>query len=126
VKVSTAQLLAKAERALQAAQTLADAGNTEFATGRAYYAMFHAATALLHEAGLRFSKHGGVHSAVAEHFVKTGRLDARFHRWLIAAFNERIAGDYGVAPPPSVDESRESIRRAAEFLVQARQMLEAR
>jgi uncharacterized protein (UPF0332 family) len=64
VKDSSRLLLGKAQRAIQAARTLLDAGDLpEFATGRAYYAMFYVAEALLEEKDLRFSKHGGVHGA---------------------------------------------------------------
>jgi len=70
MKTSTEQLLQKAERAITAAETLLHSGDTEFAIGRAYYAMFYIAKALLNEKNLQFSKHGGVHGAFGEHFVK--------------------------------------------------------
>lgn len=48
MKENARLLLEKAQRAIQAAQTLLDAGNLpDFATGRAYYAMFYVAEALL-------------------------------------------------------------------------------
>ncbi len=50
------RLLEKASRAVAAAEKLLDAGDTEFAVGRAYYAMFYVATALLDERGLQFRK----------------------------------------------------------------------
>ncbi len=62
MKLVTKKLLDKAARALLAARTLLGAGDTEFAAGRAYYAMFYAAQALLNEKGLSFRKHGGVHA----------------------------------------------------------------
>jgi uncharacterized protein (UPF0332 family) len=70
--------------------------DVEFAVGRAYYAMFYATEAMLGEKGLKFRKHGGVHGAFGEHFVKTGILDKKFHKWLIDAFNKRITSDYGM------------------------------
>ena len=45
----TRKLLEKAKRALRAAETLQNAGDAEFAAGRAYYAMLHTAQALLRE-----------------------------------------------------------------------------
>jgi len=47
VKPEARILLDKAARAIQAAQTLANQGDLDFAAGRAYYAMFYAAQALL-------------------------------------------------------------------------------
>jgi uncharacterized protein (UPF0332 family) len=71
MKEDTGQLLDKARRAIDAAQTLLDAGPfPDFATGRSYYTMFYVAEALLGENDLRFSKHGGVHGAVGEHYIK--------------------------------------------------------
>lgn len=80
MKDTTRPLLEKAARSIKAAERLLECGDTEFAAGRAYYAMFYVAEALLSERGLRFSKHAGVHSAYGEHFAKTGALDPTYHR----------------------------------------------
>jgi len=119
-----AKLLAKSERALRAGETLLQAGDAEAAVGRAYYAMFYAAEALLNEKGLRFRKHAGVHSAFAEHFVKTGLLDGRYHRWLLAAFNKRITGDYGIEIELTSEDSSLLIGQASEFVGAAKEFLE--
>ncbi|HXG33903.1 MAG TPA: HEPN domain-containing protein [Bryobacteraceae bacterium] len=66
------KLLEKARRALRAAECLKKDGNEEFAAGRAYYAMFHAAQALLREKNLQYRKHASVHAAFGEHFAKPG------------------------------------------------------
>ena len=49
MKAGTRQLLEKAERAIQAAGVLLAESGAEFSAGRAYYAMFYTAEALLHE-----------------------------------------------------------------------------
>lgn len=90
------KLLEKASRAIRAAETLSREGESDFAVGRAYYAMFYTASALLAARGRRFRKHSGVHAAFGAEFAKTAELDPKFHRWLIDAFDRRIAGDYGV------------------------------
>lgn len=54
---ASAGFLAKATRALDAAATLLREGHAEFASGRAYYAMFYVAEAMLAEAGESFRKH---------------------------------------------------------------------
>jgi len=96
VKGVTKQFLEKAEEAIVVAQQLLADGHAEFSAGRAYYAMFYVAEALLNERGLRFRKHGGVHGAFGEHFAKTGLFDPKYHQWLLAAFEERITADYEV------------------------------
>ena len=125
MKNETLLLLGKAERAILAARHLEQNGDIEFAIGRAYYAMFFTAEALLNEKDLRFSKHGGVHGAFGEHYVKTGLMDAKYHRWLLSAFNRRIVGDYGAEAEFLIEEAQEVIIQAIEFLEAARSNLTA-
>ena len=117
-------LLEKAQRAIQAAQALLDAGNfPDFATGRAYYAMFYIAEALLEEKELRFSKHGGVHGAFGEHYIKTGLFDPKFHRWLLNAYDQRIEGDYGAEIIAVTGDAEKLIAQAEEFLTAAKKYM---
>ena len=91
--------------------------------GRAYYALFYVAEALLNEEGQRFRKHGGVHAAFGRDFVKTGLFDAKYHRWLLAAFDDRITGDYGADANFTSDYVQQAIEQAREFLQEARRYL---
>ena len=116
MKEATPGFLEKAERAIRVAKRLLEDGDVDFAAGRAYYAMFYAAQALLHEKGLRFRKHAGVHGAFGEHFAKTGVLDSKFHRWLLDAFDERLSGDYGSEIVVSSEDVASIIAQAEEFL----------
>lgn len=109
---------------MQAAEHLAEDGDAEFAVGRAYYAMFYAVQALLNEKTLKFRKHSGVHNAFAEYFVKPGLIDKRYHRWLVAAFNKRITGDYGIESDLIAEDASLLIGQAREFLGAAKQCLE--
>jgi uncharacterized protein (UPF0332 family) len=67
LKEPSRKLVDKAARAIHAAEVLLAASEVDFAAGRAYYAMFYAAEALLYERGLRSRKHSGVHSLFGEH-----------------------------------------------------------
>jgi uncharacterized protein (UPF0332 family) len=125
MKDNTLLLLEKARRAIDAAHVLLVSGNfPDFATGRAYYAMFYTAEALLEEKGLRFSKHGGVHGAFGEHYVKTGLFEPKFHRWLLNAFDQRIEGDYGTGIISVAEDAEKLIAQADEFLESAKNFLE--
>jgi uncharacterized protein (UPF0332 family) len=125
MKENSRLLLDKATRAIQAAQTLLDAGNLiEFSTGRAYYAMFYVAEALLEEKGLHYSKHGGVHGAFGEYFVKTGFFDQKYHRWLLNAFDQRIEADYGIEIIAETEDADVLIAQAKEFLEVAEEYLQ--
>ena len=124
MKEEVRKLFNKAKRALRAAETLLQAGDGESATGRAYYAMFHTAQALLRERDLRFRKHGSVHAAYGKHFAKTGVLDPKFHRWLLAAFNKRIKSDYDIDSVIDKEAARQTIKQAREFMEVAEAYLE--
>jgi uncharacterized protein (UPF0332 family) len=124
VKDATQKLLAKAARALEVAKRLTANEDAEFVVGRAYYAMFYVAEALLNEKGQRFRKHRGVHGAFAEHFIKTGLLDRRYHRWLLEAFSKRITGDYGIESDLTGEDATLLMEQAREFLEGARHFLE--
>jgi uncharacterized protein (UPF0332 family) len=119
------KLLAKAERALRAAEILLQSGDAESTTGRAYYAMFHSVQALLRERNLRYRKHAGVHTGFAEHFVKVGRLDPKYHRWLIDAFDARLGADYDAGFTLDTQSARVWVERAREFVAEVRRHLVA-
>ena len=80
--------------------------------------------ALLNEKDMRFSKHGGVHSAFGEYYVKTGLFAPEYHRWLLTAFNRRIVSDYGIDEIFTPEEASEAISQAMHFLEAARDFLE--
>lgn len=124
MKEHTRKLLDKAIDAIEAAGILVDHEKSNVAAGRAYYAMFYIAEALLNEKGLKFSKHSGVHAAFGEQFAKTKEMDAKFHRWLIDAFDKRLAGDYGVETDIESDIAAHMINQAQEFLEAALRYLE--
>jgi len=123
MKEATAKFMEKAARSLVAAERLTNTGDAEFAVGRAYYAMFYVAVALLNEKGLRFRKHGGVHGAFGEHFAKTGLLDPKYHRWILEAFSKRVTGDYGVDAELSSDDAMIVIDQAQDLLQAAKEIL---
>ena len=123
MKQETVALLAKAERAIHNAEnTMAD-GDFDFAVSRVYYAMFYTASALLGEKDMYFSKHGGVHGAFGQHFVKTGEFEPKYQRWLVTTFSQRIIGDYGPTSDFILQDVQEIIGQASEFLTAAQNYL---
>lgn len=123
MKDEAAKFLEKADRTLRAAETLQREGDYESAVGRCYYAMLHAAQALLRERDLRYRKHAGVHAAFGEHFAKTGLLDAKYHRWLLDAFDDRLRGDYDIDASFDEESVTKRIEHAREFLAAVRRHL---
>ena len=56
--------------------------------------MFYIAEAFLVGENLSFSKHSAVISKFGELFARTGKIDPKFHRYLIDAEQIRLKGDY--------------------------------
>ncbi|MBI5670448.1 MAG: HEPN domain-containing protein [Chloroflexi bacterium] len=93
------------------------------AVSRAYYTMFYVAEALLAGEGLSFSKHAGVIAAFGQHFAKTGRVPAEFHRYLIEGQDKRNTGDYDIGINLSAEQAAQQIVHAEAFLELARKLL---
>src|SRR3990172_1421493 len=123
MKETTRQLLTRAADAIEAADILLTNDKADFAAGRAYYAMFYTAEALLNEKGFKFGKHGNVIAAYGQHFSKTKELDPKFHRWLITSFDQRQIGDYSYDPDVEKNAVVQMIFQAQEFLTAAKKYL---
>lgn len=120
----TRQLLDKAIDTIEGAELLLEHGKTDIAAGRAYYALFYIAEALLNERGLQFSTHGDVIGAYGKEFSKTKLLDRKFHRWLIEGQDTRLLGDYHVNTQIEMGIVADMINQAREFLEAAQKYLE--
>ena len=123
MKEYSRKLLNKAIDAIEAAEILVDNEKPDIAAGRAYYAMFYVAEALLNERGLRFNKHSAVHAAFGEHFARTKEMNVKFHRWLLNSFDKRLIGDYGVDTNIEMEVAVNVIHQAREFLEAAQEYL---
>ncbi|MBI5244846.1 MAG: HEPN domain-containing protein [Elusimicrobia bacterium] len=117
-------LFEKAESSLSAARLLVGEGYPGFAASRAYYAMFYVAEALLASLEQSYSTHGGVVGAFGREFAKIGKLDAKFHRWLIDGQDIRNVGDYGVGAAVSKEQAVGLIAQAQEFIEAGRNYLQ--
>ncbi|MGD2181973.1 HEPN domain-containing protein [Lusitaniella coriacea] len=109
-------LLLKARESLSAARLLLDNGYPDYATSRAYYAMFYVAEAFLEGQGMSFSSHSAVISAFGREFARTGRVPVEFHRFLIDAQDLRNAGDYGQFNAVSTEQATQQLTYAEQFL----------
>jgi len=118
------KLLDKALDSIEAAEGLTNMGKAEFGAGRAYYAMFYIAEALLfNQFGLKLNQHGQVIAAYGKHFAKTKELDPKYHRWLRDGFEKRISADYRVDTEIEEDVAADMINQAREFLEAAQEYL---
>jgi uncharacterized protein (UPF0332 family) len=124
---ATNEILANLERAtstLQAAKVLLAAGFSNDAASRAYYAAFHAATALLLAEGLSFSSHTGVLRAISLNFVKSGKLAPEYGRNLNWLAELRQVADYGEIRNVSTTDAEKAVVAAEQFFQQVQQLLD--
>ena len=71
-------MIEKSERALRAAKEHLEKEDWDFASSKAYYAVFHVMQAALLTKEKTYSKLAGVISGFSEHFIKTGAFPTKF------------------------------------------------
>ena len=102
----------KAVRALASAERQLSDGDYDFASSRAYYAVFYVLEGALLTKSLSFSKHSGVISAFNLHFVKSGIFPKEFSGLIARLFRERQMADYVFELRISESEAQEDIEAA--------------
>lgn len=107
--------LNSAKERLHSADVLFNDGSYKDSISRSYYAMFTAVRALLAMEGQDFSKHSGVISYFQREYIKTGRLDKKYSRYISKAFQIRNNTDYADFFIASQSDAREQLNRAHEF-----------
>lgn len=110
------------EALLQESQCLLSGRFFRGTVGRAYYAMFHAATAVLLSRGIERSSHGGIISAFGRLIAKPGLVDPKSHRYLVEAFTLRNDCDYLAPFEAEESQARATLDRAREFVDICRQL----
>lgn len=113
--------LDQADHDLRVAMASGDAGEYKWATIQAYYAMFHAARALLYAEGYREKSHYCLSIALLELYVDTGRLSLSLVKDLDRAMLLRESADY--KGDFSADGAHEVIRNAAGFIAAVKQLV---
>lgn len=117
-------LLLKAGRSFDAAESLLHDGYADFAASRAYYGCFYVAEALLLSEGQSYSRHSQVVAQYGRRFAKTGQMDQGYHRLLIESFELRQTADYSASPEAVGPEDAEhTISEGRRFLAAAREYL---
>lgn len=105
-----------ARERLHSAKILLEDGSYKDSIGRSYYAMFTSVRALLAVDGQDFSKHAGVIAYFQKEYIKTGRFDRKFSKYISQAFQIRNNTDYADFFLVSGKDALEQYRRAEEFL----------
>ena len=106
----------RALRARQSAQLLLDAGDHDGAASRAYYAAFHALSALLATEGRTFTRHTHLEAAVHRDLVREGRVDASIGKAFSTLREYRARGDYGGQQHINEPAAQLAVRCAAQIV----------
>lgn len=121
-KDNAATELVRAHECLREARLLLQDGLPYGATSRAYYAIFHAARALLFWAGLETRSHRGLVRLIGAHFVKPGLLRPELGRLVSRVQRDREDADYETGAVFTTDEASEAVEAAERFLDEARRL----
>lgn len=112
-----------AERFLASAVTLLEIGDPDSSVSRAYYAAFHAVSAVFAHEGRVFRKHEAVESAVHRDLVRAGRVPAQSGEDYTVLRQLRLRGDYAAGLPVDASAARAGIESAKRILQQVRGLL---
>lgn len=106
----------KSQHAIKVSEDLLAKGYSSDAMSKIYYAMFYASQALLKSARIDVVKRSAVESAIGYHFVKTGRIDVKYHRVLIDARKLREVADYDLQETILRTQTTDKIAEAKMYL----------
>ncbi len=107
--------LENAKEKLESAKLLLDAGKFRDSIGRSYYAIFTAVRAVLASDKVDFSKHAGVIAYFQKEYIKTGKFDVKYSKYLQSAFQIRNSCDYDDFFVVSRQDAEEQYYKASEF-----------
>ena len=116
--------LEQADESLESAQLLLDNNKYRPSVSRSYYGMFYAVLALLVVEGRHTSKHSGAIAMFNREFVKTGKFDKDFSRWLQEAFDLRQRADYREMFSISYERTKSVFEHAQTFVAEVKRRIE--
>ncbi len=117
--------LLKSESKLEVAERLLKTDDYEDAVSRAYYAVYHAAQALLLSEGERAETHKGVVTLFGLLFVKTGKIRKEFGKYLANLKDDRESGDYEIFSYIDKETAETAIIEAKEFIKESKAYLKS-
>ena len=110
----------RAQRTLATGKQLVQT-DPDSAASRAYYAAFHAVTALFALRGQTFSRHSAIRAAMHRELVKTGQWEEKLGRAYDFLIDLRETGDYGGLTQVTTDNAQAAIEKAEAFLEAVKQ-----
>jgi uncharacterized protein (UPF0332 family) len=109
--------LEKASDDLVTARDNLTLGHWRVAVNRAYYAIFHVASATLSWSGVERARHAGIQSAFSEFLIKPGIIEPEYSKIFAKAQKIREEQDYDLEAASLTAEDTEQIIADAERFV---------
>jgi uncharacterized protein (UPF0332 family) len=126
MKSEAQEHLARGEQLLGAARQLMEWGFFPDSIGRSYYALFHAAQAVLVELAIERGSHHGLWAAFGQFVTAPGLMDVRYHHEGIRLFSARSRSEYQAKPTDTLADAQKELGVAREFVAACRAFLEGR
>jgi uncharacterized protein (UPF0332 family) len=126
--VSSADLMLKAKTALGSAELLLQAGDTDGACNRSYYAMFDASRAVLLTMGAvedlsSVKTHSGLITAFGLHVVKPGMVSSELGKALNKVEDLRLVADYR-GDEVTDEQAQWAMEQAQTFVLEMQRLIE--
>jgi len=116
--------LAKAKDDLATARDDLAHGHYRGAINRAYYTIFHTASAVLLWHDIERARHSGIQSSFGEFLIKPGAIEAEYGRIYSRARKAREKHDYDLdAVWPSTEEAEQIVADAERFVARVERYL---
>ncbi len=106
----------KAEKKLSVAKKLFNEREYEDSVSRAYYSAFHSTQALLLSEGQKADSHKGAITLFGLLFVKTGKFDRNYGKYLSNLKDDRESSDYEVFSFIDEETAETALKEAEDFL----------
>lgn len=123
VKARIKKMLEKSSKKLEAAKKNFELGLYDETISRAYYAMFHAAKALLLTKNIEPRTHKGVITMLGEHFINEGILPREFGKVLSYVKDYRENGDYDEYFDADEELAKDIIKDSEKFVSKIKKIL---
>ncbi len=107
--------ISRSQKSLKSAKRLFEEGLFEDAISRSYYAVLHAAKAVLLSESVTVSSHEAVKRLFGLHLIKTGKIEPKYSKILSEEQDERYLADYDVAFSPEQERVEKRINDAEDF-----------
>jgi uncharacterized protein (UPF0332 family) len=115
--------MGRSHESLEAAKNLFNDELFADSISRAYYAIFHAARAILLTKDIDPETHNGAISLFGLHFVKPGIIENKYGKIFNEAKDDRESGDYLVTRKFSKTEAQLRVNQATIFVSMAKMFL---